>query len=90
MSDNGRRFVAVHRALKRLYPTTPRGYLARHLVTLAQLISGIVGSRQVLLPAIANKVPSPAKVESRVKRFCRWIANDKIDYQTYYLPSAQQ
>ncbi len=42
MSDNRRRFVAVHSALKKLYPEQPRGNFARHLTTLAMLISGIV------------------------------------------------
>ncbi len=90
MSDNRRRFVAVHSALKKLYSTEPRGNLARHLTTLAMLISGIVGSKRVHLPAIASKIPTLTKVESRVKRFCRWIANERIDFETYYLPCAQQ
>ena len=59
MSDNRRRFVTVHRALKALYPTEPRGNQARHLTTLAMIISGIVGSKNVHLGAIASKVPTP-------------------------------
>ncbi len=46
MSDNRRRFMAIHSALKKLYPTEPRGNLARHLNTLAMLISGIVASKR--------------------------------------------
>ena len=90
MSDNRRRFVAIHKALKQLYPTEPRGNKARHLTTLAQLISGIVGSKQVHLPAIASKIVAPTKLESRVKRFYRWVANERIDFETYYLPCAEQ
>ncbi len=30
------------------------------------------------------------KVESQVKRFSRWIDNQRIDYECYYLPDAQQ
>ena len=90
MSDNRRRFVAIHRALKTLYPTEPRGNHARHLTTLAMIISGIVGSKQVHLPAIAQKVPTLTKVESRVKRFSRFLSNEQIDFECYYLPYVQQ
>ncbi len=90
MSDNRRRFVAIYSALKQLYPTDPRGNVARHLTTLAMLISGIVASQKVHLPAIASKVPTWTKPESQVKRFSRWIANERIDFSTYYLPYAQQ
>lgn len=90
MSDNRRRLRAIHSALKRLYPTPPQGNQARHLLTLSMLISGIVGNKGVHLPTIAAKVPTATKVESRVKRFGRWIANSRVDYDGYYLPYAQQ
>ena len=90
MSDNRRRFVAIYQAIKKLYPIEPSGNLARHLKTLSMLISGIVASKNTHLPAIANKNPSLAKVESRIKRFSRWINNSRIDFEGYYLPYAQQ
>jgi hypothetical protein len=54
------------------------------------MISGIVGSKRVDLPAVASKVYSSSKPESRVKRFKRWITNERIDSETYYLPYARQ
>jgi hypothetical protein len=45
--------------------------MARHLNTLAALISGMVGSKSCQLPGIATKIPDGAKPESRVKRFTR-------------------
>jgi hypothetical protein len=86
MSDNRRRYLAMKRALKQLYPTEPQGNLARHLHTLAALASGIVGSKSTNLPAIAGKVPDGMKKESRVKKFHRWVKNDRIDAQVYFLP----
>ena len=50
----------------------PTGTVARHLTTLAALISGIVGSKSTQLPHIAAKVPNGTQPESRVKRFTRW------------------
>jgi hypothetical protein len=91
MSDNLTRYCAIREALTRLLPQKPAGNLARHLLTLAALISGIVGSRRTSLSAIASKIPTGGSPkgggrESRIKRFSRWIANDRIDADTYYLP----
>ena len=86
MSDNLRRYFAIQKALKSLRPTEPKGNLARHLNTLAMLIAGIIGSQKTHLPAIARKVPTQSKVQSRVRRMERFLANDAIDNRTYYLP----
>lgn len=88
MNDNLRRYRAIRDALKQAYPTPPTGNFARHLDTLAALISGIVGSKSTQLPHIATKVPDGAKPESRVKRFTRWLDNDRIVEEVYFLPYA--
>ena len=86
MSDNRHRYRAIKDAIKQLYPTEPKGNLARQLHTLAAFISGIVGSRSTHLPAIAKKVPDETKKESRVKKYSRWIKNERIEFEIYYLP----
>jgi len=88
MSDNRRQYRAIRSAIKQLYPTEPRGNTARHLHTLAALISGIVAGRSTNLPTIAAKVPDGTKRESRVKKFSRWIKNERIDAEIYFLPYA--
>src|SRR2546428_924305 len=88
MSDNLRRYRAIHNALKQAYPAQPKGNVARHLHTLAALISGIVGSKSTQLPTIATKVPDGIKPESRVKRFARWLDNANILEEAYFLPYA--
>lgn len=88
MSDNLRRYRAICNALKQAYPTPPKGNFARHLNTLAALVSGIVGSKSTQLPHIATHVPARNKVESRVKHFSRWVANDHILEEVYFLPYA--
>lgn len=90
MGDNLRRYRAIKKALKQLYPKTVKGNQARHLNTLAALISGIVGSRRVSLPEIASKVPDGTRRESRVKRFARWVQNERIEAEVYFLPFAQE
>src|SRR2546428_6697430 len=88
MSDNLRRYRAIRNALMQAYPTSPTGNFARHLQTLAALISGMVGSKSSQLPHIATKVPNGTKPESRVKRFTRWLDNDHILEEVYFLPYA--
>ena len=88
MSDNLRRYRAIREALKQCYPDEPRGRLAHHLTTLAAFISGIVGSKSSQLPHIATKIPDRAKAESRVKRLSRWLDNDSILEEVYFLPYA--
>ena len=89
MSDNLRQYRAIRAALIQAYPGEPQGQCARHLTTLAALISGIVASRRTQLPHIAAKVPDGTKPESRVKRFARWVDNNTITEEVYFLPYAK-
>ena len=89
MSDNLRRYCAIHSALLQLYPSEPTGNLARHLKTLAALVCGIVGSKKVHLPAIASKVPSGQRRESRSKCFARFLQNPRVTHEDFFVPYAQ-
>jgi hypothetical protein len=68
MSDNLRRSRAICHALTHAYPRPPTGHFARHVQTLAALMSGIVGGKSTQLPHLATQVPDGRKPESRVKR----------------------
>ena len=89
MSDNLRRYRAIRDAVTQCYPGQPSGTVARHLITLAALISGIVGSKSTQLPHIAAKVPNGTKPDSRVKRLTRWVDNASILEELYFLPSIE-
>ena len=86
--DNFHRYQAVRKALKEFYPGEPSGNLARHLNTLAWMISGIVGSKRTNYPEIAKKSPNGTKPTSRAKRFSRWVNNERVDFETYFAPYA--
>lgn len=73
MSDNHRRYRSIKQALRQMYPQDVKGHAARKLNTLAALISGIVGSQRTNYAKIASKVPEAANLESRVKRYSRWV-----------------
>ena len=89
MSDNHRRYRAICRALRQCYPGDLSGRMTQHLTILAALISGIVGSKSSQLPSIATKVPDRAKPDSRVQRLSRWLRNDAIKEEVYFLPYAE-
>ena len=90
MNDNAKRYRAIRKALDQPYQAQPQGNMARRLNTLAGLISGIVGSQKSNLPEIANKVPDRAKPESRVKRFSRWLQNESVNAEAYFIPFASE
>ncbi len=84
--DTYRRYQSIRQALKTMYPEEPRGQIARHLNTLVAMICGIVGSQRVNLPAIAGHAPSASQVSSQIKQFKRWLINERIEEQVYFLP----
>src|ERR671915_26912 len=89
MSDNLRRYRAIRQALRQCYPGEMSGRMAQHVTTLAAFISGIVGSKSSQLPSIATKIADQAKPESRVKHLSRWLDNDAIKEEIYFLPYAE-
>jgi len=78
MSDNLKRYRAICAGLKQFFPKqlTPRQW--QHFRVMAAMINGIVGSRHVHLPKLADKFPSQTNRESRIKRFARWLQNDDV------------
>jgi Transposase DDE domain len=84
--DNRRIYRTIRMAMKQLFPTEPKGNFARNLNTLAAMVAGIVQARSCQLPAIARKTPDLAKADSRIKRYSRWVQNERIEYEGFYLP----
>lgn len=89
MSDNLRRYRAIREALTQCYPGEISARMAQHLTVLAAFISGIVASKSSQLPSIATKIADRSKPESRVKRLSRWLDNEHIKEEVYFLPYAQ-
>ncbi len=50
------------------------------------LVCGILGSRRSQLPAIAGNVPASGQIESQIMRFRRWLKNESIQAEIYFLP----
>lgn len=90
MSDNHQRYRSIRVALSQMFLKEPKGHEAKQLNVLASLISGIVGSKSTNYPKIAGKVPDRTKVESRVKRYSRYINEANADQEIYLMPFAAE
>ena len=90
MSDNHRRYRSIRTSPSQLYASEPRGMDARYLNVFAGLISGIVGSHSTNYPKIANKVPDRCKLESRVKRYARFVNEADPEHEIHWMPFAEQ
>lgn len=90
MSDSRRVYRTIRQAMMQLYPGEPKGNAARRLTTLAAMVSGIVLGKSCQLPSIARKAPDGVKPDSRIKRYSRWLQNERIEYEVYYLPFVQE
>ena len=90
MSDNRRVYRTIRDAIMQLYPVQPKGDTVRKLTTLAALVSGIVLGKTCQLPTIARKAPDRAKADSRVKRYTRWIQNERVDHEAHYFPFVEE
>jgi hypothetical protein len=89
MRDTLRRSRAIRPALAPGSPTPSLGHCARHLHTLAALLSGLVGSPSPPLPHLATTGPEGPQPESRVKRCARWGDNAPILEAVSCLPSVE-
>lgn len=85
MTDRQRVYTEVVRTLKDLMRTQKQG----HVVTLAMMITGIVMSKKAQLSVMSSEVPHWAKSASIEKRMQRFVKNEHIAVQTYYMPFAK-
>src|SRR3990172_6037046 len=89
MSDSRRQYRAIKQAVKQQYPEEPQGNLARHLDTLVFMVSGNIASKSCQLPKIASQVPGDVHPDSRAKQMSRWVQNETITFDLYFLPFVQ-
>lgn len=86
MNDNIKRYFGILRALRQVLGSSTGTHEDHHLMTLAAMISGIVGSKNCQLPAIASKTKLGGLRPSREKRYYRWLKREDTDWKTYYFP----
>ena len=86
MTDSQRLYRMIREGLKRMYPSEPEGNFARNLNTLTGFICGIIRSGQVKLSEIANEIPGSGKEESKIMKLRRWLQNEAVDADIYFMP----
>ncbi|HEU4326405.1 MAG TPA: IS4 family transposase [Roseiflexaceae bacterium] len=90
MRDTTRRYVAILRSLTQLYQPTPQGHQRQRLLTMALLISGVIGGQHCQLPQVIRHTPGrKANDGSTEQRFRRWLQNPYVTHQCWMLPVAQ-
>jgi hypothetical protein len=91
MSDTYRRYRAIKQAIMQFYTPHPTGQREKHLNTLVALICGLTGGKHAHLPTIADHAPSNGATQERViKRFTRWLKNDRQTIDGWFLPVAAE
>lgn len=91
MSDTYRRYRAIKQGIMQFYQPRPTGYREKHLNTLVALICGLSGGKHAHLPIIADHAPSNgATQESVIRRFTRFLKNDRHSVDGSFLPVAEQ
>lgn len=86
MSDNRRVYHCIKEQLKQLHPKQLKGNAVRHLTTLALLVAGMVQGRTSYLESISRHAPDGTKVASREKKLSRFLKNEAITPELYFLP----
>ncbi|MEM9774374.1 MAG: hypothetical protein AAF902_07320 [Chloroflexota bacterium] len=81
MSDKSKVYFKIWRTLKGMMSHVD----AKHIIVLTLMITGIALSKKAQLSEMSCHVAHQAKPESIVKRFHRFIKNDRVDVQIYYL-----
>lgn len=82
MGDNHHVYRRINQGLRQLYPKEMTRRQARHMNTLAGMVSGIVRSGKCHMKVMAKKAPNGSKVESRSKRFTRYVQHEQVDSYT--------
>lgn len=76
--------------LQQFVPWPARSNRLWLLQTLALLIKGLLGSKHCHVPRLAVKTPLPIKLESRVVKLKRFLTNERVSHQTFWLLFARQ
>ena len=54
------------------------------------MVCGMLQSQSVQLADIAERVPNRGKIESQITQFRRWLKNENVSYELFYLPFVEQ
>jgi hypothetical protein len=90
MTTSFQTYRTIKRTLAQALHIRGGSHRESHVNTLALLICGIVGSQHVQFAKVAQHMPiGGRKDESLIKRGRRWVQQDDVSYDSFFLPFAQ-
>jgi hypothetical protein len=91
MTNNLRNYHIIWAGLEQLYPRRLQASELRLLRILALVIHGLIASAHSHLPKLAQQAPPGfgGKLENRIRQLSRFMANEQVTTQIYWLPFAQ-
>jgi hypothetical protein len=85
-SDASRIYSTIHNRIEKLWNFDPSKRQANNLNILTGFICGIIQSKQVKLADVASDIPYAGKEESKIMQLRRWLNNETVDVELFYLP----
>ena len=86
VNDSRRRYRAIRTKLTQLSPMRLTGRELHRMELLAMFIGSIVGGRSVQGRQVGKRMPTQAKVESRIKQWSRWYQDENVSCEVHFLP----
>ncbi|CAC9513783.1 hypothetical protein [uncultured Gammaproteobacteria bacterium] len=86
MSDSYNIYRTIYSALQKAWDFDPSKRQSNSLNILTGFICGIVQSKSVKLANVAGDIPGSSKEESQIMRLRRWLSNEKVSVDLFYLP----
>lgn len=86
MRNNNNFRKNIESGLKKLYGKELQGNCLRRFNTLVGIVSGLIDSQHVSLARIADHQAGNIHTMSQVRKSERWLRNEWIDTETFYIP----
>jgi hypothetical protein len=86
MSDSYKVYRTIHNSLQKAWKFDPSKRQSNGLNILAGFICRVVQSKSTKLANVASEIPHSGKEESQIMQLRRWLKNEKVSVDLFYLP----
>ena len=84
--DARRIYSTIHNRIEKLWNFDPTKRQSNNLNILTGFICGIIQSKQVKLADVVADIPCAGKEESKIMQLRRWLKNETVNVELFYLP----
>ncbi|NOR80514.1 MAG: hypothetical protein GQ529_06720 [Methyloprofundus sp.] len=85
MPDSYKVYRTIHSSLQKSWEFDPSKRQHNGLNILTGFICGIIQSKSVKLANVAGEIPGSGKEESQIMQLRRWLKNEKVGVDLFYL-----